>query len=197
MCARNPTFDIRLVQREAAFRDCVNDPRVRALFEPVLSVTENHGVVFNDVTVTNGSAYRVTNVGVRVQVVRQGGKPDAPFTVSFAEIAPGTAQSQNGVFKNAGWFGGDVERVETLVVTCDQQFQWSETLAKRERRKASPGSAGLSATDDTDVIVEWSTLFNIDNICSNEQCGVCPRGHGPMKVWDGRPRCWTCGYSDK
>jgi molecular chaperone DnaK len=122
MCARNPTFDIRLVQGEGDFRDCVNDPRVCAFYEPALSVSENHGAVFNDVTVTNGSAYRVTNVKVRVRVLRQGGKSDAPFTVSFAEIAPGRAQSQSGVFKNAGWFGGDVEKVETLVVACDQQF---------------------------------------------------------------------------
>jgi hypothetical protein len=160
MCARNPTFDIRAVQGEGEFQDCVNDPRVSALFEPALSVTENHGAVFNDVTVTNGSAYRVTNVRVRVQVVRQGGKSDAPFSVAFPEIAAGTAQSQNGVFKNAGWFGGDVERVDAVVLTCDQQFERSRTVAKRERRKAPTGIDGCSRTDDGGAPVDWRTLFS-------------------------------------
>lgn len=22
----------------------------------------------------------------------------------------------------------------------------------------------------------------------------CPHGHGPLKMWDGKPRCWKCGY---
>lgn len=25
----------------------------------------------------------------------------------------------------------------------------------------------------------------------------CPRGHGPLKLWDGLPRCWKCGWPDK
>ncbi len=27
--------------------------------------------------------------------------------------------------------------------------------------------------------------------------GGCPHGHGPLKIWDGKPRCWTCGWPDK
>jgi len=125
MCAKNPNFDIRLVQREDAFQDCRNNPRVGWLFEPTLSVTENHGAVFNDITVTNGSPYRVSNVIVSVQVQRQGGKSDVPFTVSFAEIASGTSQIQYRVFKNPTWFGVGVEKVETVVIACDQRFQGS------------------------------------------------------------------------
>ncbi len=26
---------------------------------------------------------------------------------------------------------------------------------------------------------------------------VCPRGHGELKPWDGKPRCWTCGWPEK
>lgn len=27
-----------------------------------------------------------------------------------------------------------------------------------------------------------------------ENLGVCPNGHGDLKLWEGKPRCWTCGY---
>lgn len=122
MCGRNPAFDIRLVQREKAFHKYINDSRVSWLFKPVLLVTENHGKFLNDITVTNVSVYKVTNVKVTVRVIRTGGKPDTPFTVSFVEIAPQSAQTRSEVFKNAGWFGGGVERVDTDV-TCDQDFK--------------------------------------------------------------------------
>jgi hypothetical protein len=22
----------------------------------------------------------------------------------------------------------------------------------------------------------------------------CPEGHGPLRLWEGTPRCWTCGW---
>jgi len=25
----------------------------------------------------------------------------------------------------------------------------------------------------------------------------CPRGHGPLKAWEGKPRCWTCGWPER
>lgn len=25
---------------------------------------------------------------------------------------------------------------------------------------------------------------------------LCPNGHGPLRDWEGKPRCWTCGYPD-
>ena len=27
--------------------------------------------------------------------------------------------------------------------------------------------------------------------------GSCPHGHGPLRLWDGKSRCWTCGHSGK
>lgn len=24
---------------------------------------------------------------------------------------------------------------------------------------------------------------------------LCPEGHGQLKPWEGRPRCWTCGWT--
>lgn len=32
-----------------------------------------------------------------------------------------------------------------------------------------------------------------NNIASDE----CPKGHGPLKLWQGKARCWTCGWPDK
>lgn len=26
--------------------------------------------------------------------------------------------------------------------------------------------------------------------------GVCPHGHGPLKPWEGVPRCWKCGWQE-
>jgi hypothetical protein len=26
---------------------------------------------------------------------------------------------------------------------------------------------------------------------------ACPHGHGPLRAWEGMPRCWTCGYPMK
>lgn len=123
MCKRIQDFDIRLIQNEPEVQRRANNPLISPFFEPALSVTENHGIIFNDVTATNVSVYSVTNVTVTVQVIRQGGKSDAPFTVSFAEISPHESQSKSEVFKNAGWFGGDVEKVN-MTVACDQQFSW-------------------------------------------------------------------------
>jgi molecular chaperone DnaK (HSP70) len=193
MCLRNPSYDIRLIQGEADFRDCVNDPRVHAFFEPDLSVTENHGAIFNDVTVINRSIYKVTNVEVRVHLARQEGKRDAPFTLHFREILPGITQSKHGVFKNAGWFGGDVENVEAMVVACDQKFHYSRT---GKRRKAPPEINGLSSNGD-DALTNWSNFFSDHSKSAYQQCGICPRGHGPMRMWEGRHMCWTCGYPDK
>ena len=25
----------------------------------------------------------------------------------------------------------------------------------------------------------------------------CPRGHGPLQLWNGALRCWECGYPEK
>jgi len=25
----------------------------------------------------------------------------------------------------------------------------------------------------------------------------CPKGHGPLRDWSGKPRCWECGWPDK
>jgi GTPase SAR1 family protein len=42
-------------------------------------------------------------------------------------------------------------------------------------------------------------LFNAEATgnTSHEHQGNCPRGHGPMKIWEGKLRCWTCGYPDR
>lgn len=45
----------------------------------------------------------------------------------------------------------------------------------------------------------------IENCLSSSQAAVgdvgesqiCPRGHGPLKIWDGKLRCWTCGWPAK
>ncbi len=29
---------------------------------------------------------------------------------------------------------------------------------------------------------------------SSKGVKTCPNGHGPLKAWEGRLRCWTCGY---
>jgi hypothetical protein len=32
---------------------------------------------------------------------------------------------------------------------------------------------------------------------TEDALGSCPRGHGKMRLWNGKPRCWTCGYPEK
>jgi len=36
---------------------------------------------------------------------------------------------------------------------------------------------------------------DVQNTCDCElKNGECPEGHGPLRLWEGRPRCWTCGF---
>jgi len=154
LCRVNPDFDIRAIQAEKNVSAHLEHADIQQLFHPLLSISENHGMFFNDVTVINQSFYMVTNVVILVKVTRSGANKTPDFKVVFEKILPGASVSKENVFQNTGFFGGDINKVDLSVVSCDQLLVVelpSSTRFTRKNRFKCPSCNKIMALTDTEI----------------------------------------------
>ncbi len=116
----NPAFDIRLAHQDPCI-GTLEDPQLRAFLTPRLGSQEQHGVVFNHVTVTNRSAFRVTGVTVMVTIQRTDGTTDAPIIQQLASLAGGASHRWSNLVKNTRLFGSNIRKVEMTLDCAEAQ----------------------------------------------------------------------------
>jgi tetratricopeptide (TPR) repeat protein len=116
LLAVKPELDIRLLQGDPWIAE-LRDPQLTDFLTPKWSFEERHGLVFNRLSVTNLSPFRVTALQVRVQVVRTAGKKDEPIVLTLASLSAGRSHRWDNLFKDRGWFGGNISDVR-VTLSC-------------------------------------------------------------------------------
>jgi hypothetical protein len=89
----------------------------------------------------------------------------------------------------------NASRIERVCMGCqtqsdaDQQREWEQTyreirrqVERKAQREREPERERKSEAEPKKVEYEGQT--------------DCPRGHGALGLWAGKPRCWTCGWPD-
>jgi hypothetical protein len=69
-----------------------------------------------------------------------------------------------------------------------------EAATSAWRQGLDPAQARARGVDLTRAIPGFQTA--VKSITDSSEPS-CPRGHGPLRQWEGKPRCWTCGWPDK
>jgi hypothetical protein len=100
----NPAFDVRLAQQDPAIGKLQG--RLGDVLTPRLAAHEQHGRVFNHLTVTNNSPFRVTDVTVTVVIQRSGGEKQPPIVQHLAALDAGASHRWAKFFKDTSLFGG-------------------------------------------------------------------------------------------
>ncbi len=85
---------------------------------PQLTVTEDHGAFLNFIHIKNESLFTVSYVVVVASIVRADGSQQTE-TVTHNSLAPGAVHQWDSVFKEPGWFGGNIKGV-TLNASCKE-----------------------------------------------------------------------------
>jgi hypothetical protein len=115
-----PSYDWTLIQRDEAIKNCAG--RIRDFLVPRWSFTENHGAVFNDVTITNQSPFRLQLIKVTVQVTRSDGKWVAPINLRLGSLDSGSSHQWTNVFSEGGWFGSNIRDVQ-VSLNCAESIE--------------------------------------------------------------------------
>jgi tetratricopeptide (TPR) repeat protein len=116
-----PAFDIRLAHQDPAIAK-LGDPKLREFLTPQLIGQEQHGAVFNHVTVTNRSPFRVTDVTVTVSVQRKDGSKDAPIIQHLASLDAGASHRWAKLFQDVRLFGSNIHKVDLTLDCAEAQL---------------------------------------------------------------------------
>ena len=107
------------------------DPQLVEFLTPKWSFQERHGLVFNRLSVTNLSSFRMTALQVRVQSARSDGKKDEPTLLPLASLNAGASHLWNNVFKDRGWFGGNISDVRVALSCAEGEAKLVGASSKR------------------------------------------------------------------
>ncbi|HTD68395.1 MAG TPA: hypothetical protein VK846_17865 [Candidatus Limnocylindria bacterium] len=77
----------------------------------------------------------------------------------------------------------EAARAFFLSQTPPVQVEHVDEVQKRKLQQEQARNAAAQAAAATALAAGEST--------------ICTRGHGPLRLWDGKLRCWTCGWPFK
>ena len=148
----NPGFDIRLAQLDPCISK-LEDAKLREFLTPRLLYQEQHGLMFNHLTIANHSAFRVTAVTVTVRVQRRDGTTDPPVVRQVASLDAGGEHRWSNFFKHVALFGTNIKKVDVTLGCAEAEPTFVEVRPPSpprpvtDTRRRADTVAGRGAAD--------------------------------------------------
>jgi actin-like ATPase involved in cell morphogenesis len=151
LLAAQPSFDIRRVRGDFCIAKLPN-PELTDFLTPRWTFQEQHRQVFmfNFLTVTNLSAFRLTNLQVRVQASRRDGTRGEAKVLELASLDAGASQRWPGIFEAGGWFGGNIAGVRVTLTCAEGEAKLVKNTSVSDSAKDEPNTL---AEDDIPEVV--------------------------------------------
>ena len=109
-----PRFDIRRARHDPWISP-LQDPELLDFLTPKWSFEEHHRPVRNSLTITNRSAFHLSELRVRVHVTRRDGENDEPIALELWSLDSGASHRWPSVFVAPGWFRHNITRVRVTL----------------------------------------------------------------------------------
>jgi tetratricopeptide (TPR) repeat protein len=205
-----PAFDIRVARRDPWIAR-LRDPALDDFLTPKWSFEEQHGLLFNHLTVENLSPFCLTSVVVRVVVTRSNRATDAQKTLRLASLGAGASRRWDNVFKDGGWLGGNIAGVRvalecaegtakqasrsSIVIccpSCGRKLRASSDQLGQELK--CPTCAGIfTAGEDLPEVLPADGVPEVEPVPTNkapaEPCPSCGTPRNGTQAW-----CDSCDY---
>jgi hypothetical protein len=194
----NPLFDIRRAQQDP-FIGKLDDRELRDFLTPWWTCQEQHGLVFNHVTVTNRSPFRITGVTVTISIRHSDGTKQKPKIQRLACLEIGARHRWDNLFKDVRLFGSNIRRVDVTVDCAEQRPPFGEGRRKPppapefelvdEVRPAEDDIPMVEAADETPPPEEDVVLL--------EPAEEAPGPAGAKRAATAKAACPRCGFAGR
>jgi hypothetical protein len=74
------------------------------------------------------------------------------------------------------------------------QIPFPRSGREKNGRVAGPAGKQIFTESGKSFYYEQGHRVYVDGAATDALSTECPNGHGPLRTWEGRLRCWTCGW---
>ena len=198
----NPLFDIRRAQEDPGIEK-LDDRELRDFLTPQCACQEQHGLVFNHITIANRSPFRITDVTVTISIEYSDGTRTKLIVRRLDYLEAGAEHRWNNFFKDVQLFGSNIREVDVRVDCAEKRPPFG-----KGRRQPAPtrmfemvDEKPRSKKDIPEVLPAEQpprSEEDIPEVLPADQPprpAVCPKcGFAGRKAWR---RCPKCGFVRK